>query len=196
MVMPGNSSATGGYLLPTSSPVAYDNALEDIFHDAFVGVSGMPPQYVRPAWQPKAPNQLAAAVDWCAFAIQTFPAEDFPQQTFNALLEPGLAVTRHEYIKVLVSTYGPNASANSSLIGTAFYVAQNREALGMKDISFIDAKEPILVPDLINAQWIKRVDLPMLFRRPLTRTYNVENIVSINAPGTTSAINPNITFSS
>ncbi len=194
--MPGNNSATGGYLAPISAPVAYDNALEDIFHDALAGVSGMAPQYIRPAWQPKAPNQLAAGIDWCAFAIQTFPSEDFPQQTFNALQGQGLTVTRHEYIKLLVSTYGPNASANSSLIGTAFYVAQNREALGALDISFIDAKEPILVPDLINAQWIKRVDLPMLFRRPLTRVYNVEDIVSIQAPGTTSAVNPNITFSS
>ena len=189
------SSATGGYLAPTSPPVAYDTVLEKIFHDLLVGISGLAGQFVRPAWQPKAPLQPGVSVDWCAFGISAFPVADYPQQIFNGVTGVGQTMTRHEDIKVLLSVYGPNASANTALIRDGLYLAQNREVLGTFDISFIEAKDPVRIPDLINAQWIQRVDCPLYFRRPVSRAYNILNIASTQQAGTTSATNPYLQYS-
>ena len=51
--MSGNTSASGGYLSPTSSPPADDDALSSILHDLVVGVTGLAPTLVFPRWQPQ-----------------------------------------------------------------------------------------------------------------------------------------------
>jgi hypothetical protein len=125
----------------------------------------------------------------------TFAMTDYQQEVFNGATGVGSVMTRHENIRVLLSLYGPNASANVSLIRDGFYLAQNREVLNSLDISFIEAKDSVRVPDLMNAQWIQRVDLPMLFRRPVNRTYNILNIAAVQEAGTSSAVNPYVQYS-
>jgi len=45
-------------------------------------------------------------------------------------------------------------------------------------MGFVENGRAVLLPDLVNQQWRRRVDLPMSFRRQVSRTYPVLNLLS------------------
>lgn len=67
-----SDSSTGGYLQPT--PVIPQMpgglSLRQFLQTVFVGISGLPPELVRPRWQKNPPKQPDIDTNWMAFGIQ------------------------------------------------------------------------------------------------------------------------------
>jgi hypothetical protein len=178
------SSTSPGYLIPLLSGGApvYDQALENLVHDILMGLTGIPGQYVRPAWQPEPPAQPAPSIDWVGFSITAFPVIEYPAVT-QLGSNTGDVQYEHEDIEILCSFYGPDAAANMSLCRAGLYVAQNRDMMKSVGLNFVGTDRPSRVPDLVNVQWINRVDLPVKMRRKLSRTYNVLSLDPAQAAG-------------
>jgi hypothetical protein len=159
-----------GYVRPDPHSLPpYDDALEDILHDIFMGISGLPPQLVRPNWQPSPPAQPVATEDWMAFGAASFPIIEFPViQQISATQQQESA---HEDLPILCSFYGPHCGATMALFRAGLYIPQNRALIKAQGLNFVGTARPIRIPDLVNAQWINRVDLPVQMRRKVINTF-------------------------
>lgn len=189
-----NTSASGGFLAPTSTvALVEDDALDDFFQTFVVGVTGLPATLVRPRWQPIALDQPEPSVDWCAIGIteETPYVGGFGDQTHfgrtNTGHNPnGFSVTNEwSTITVLASFYGPNARGNATLLRSGLSVAQNREPFYATGLAL---KEP---PGALrnasyeeNEQTVRKYDLEIVLNRTITRVWPIEDIlygqVSIN----------------
>lgn len=181
--MTGNTSATGGFLLPTSTAPAEDQALEDFIHDLIVGVTGIDATLVRPRWQPTPPKQPSANTDWCAFGVTETDADEYASRVHDPAADSGNGVDnvhRHSTVSILASFYGPNGQGNASLLRDGLQVPQNRETLYGASMGFLEASRIIVAPALINAQWVRRFDITVLLRREVVRTFAVQNVESID----------------
>lgn len=174
-----NSSATGGYLIPSVTPSpAEDLALEDIMQLAISGITGITGVNVRPRFQegnPKVPDQ---DVDWCAFSITMQTPDANPYLEHDPAGVGKSTLIRHEDFELFISFYGYNAAKNAARLRDGFYINQNSEAINAQEIAFIDAGEIRLAPELVNQKWIRRNDLRMKFRRKISRDYAIENILT------------------
>lgn len=175
-----NTSATGGYIQPASAATPVGDLELDLVVQALVaGVTGLPGDLVRTRWQPTQPRVPEASMDWCAVGVvltdtergTAYVAHDGTGQGHDDLV-------RHEQLDVLASFYGPNAARNAAMLRDGLQIPQNREALGADGLAFVDAGPLRTVPELVNQQWIRRVDLPITLRRAVRREYPVLNILS------------------
>jgi hypothetical protein len=192
--MAGNDSSTGGYLSPAvSSPPLEDDALTAIFQQMIVGITALPGNMVRPRWQPNPPKQPEPTVNWCALGIAVQTLDDGPAIIHNGTGNGSDTYIRHEQIDVLASFYGPNAMQNAQLLSDGLAIPQNLEQLKAQDMNSVDTGKIRAVPDLINEQWIRRYDIELTFRRKITRTYAVLNILTaqgtVQTPTVTTPIN-------
>jgi len=185
-----NTSASGGYLTPTSAPLVEDDALDDIFSGAIAGITGLAGELVRPKWQKKPPKRPASTVNWCAFGVTEDNADAGPVIAHDPDADEGLGqdtYTRHKDITVIASFYGPAAKGVAQLLEDGIAIPQNLEELQLNSICFISAGTIRAVPESVNMQWLDRYDLLLYFRRAVTRTYAVQNIltagVELNADG-------------
>lgn len=178
--MATNTSATGGYLSPqgAGSFPPEDIDLDKVFQRAVVGVTAMPGDLVRPRWQPVTPKQPDPSVDWCAIGVTVRRVQDGPSIVHSPAGDGSDTLSRHEDIDTAFTFYGPNAQKNAMLLRDGLFLPQNIEALKLDGVSFIDCGDLRAIPELFNQQWIKRYDLGATFRRQVTRTYQVLNIVS------------------
>jgi len=62
------------------------------------------------------------------------------------------------------------------------------EGLKASGIGFIDSGPIRTVPELYNQQWIRRFDLALTFRRKVSRTYPILNIISADPIYTTDTV--------
>jgi hypothetical protein len=176
-----NTSATGGYLTPIADDLT-DDGLDDLFAAAIVGVSGLAGDLVRPRWQPTAPRQPPADVNWCAVGV----TDETPDATAYVEHDPNGGpqgfgqdnLARNVDLTVLVTFYGPNAKSLANLVRDGFAIPQNRDALQESYISFVNADTIRAVPEQLNGQWIKRYDLPLHFQRTINRSYAIQTIES------------------
>jgi len=174
-----STSATGGYLSPTSAAPDEDAALDDDLTEAVEGITGLPGDLVRPRWQPKPPKMPAPDIDWCAIGV----ADDDTTPGYPYLAHDGTAggsstQSTAEQMTVLASFYGPNARAFTKLLRDGLFLDQNREQLKLKGLFFVAPGKITAAPELIDAQWYRRYDLPLYFRRTVARTYAILNIES------------------
>jgi hypothetical protein len=177
--MAGNDSSTGGYLSPAvASPPLEDDALTAIFQKMIVGITGLPGNMVRPRWQPNPPKQPEPAVNWCALGIAVQTLDDGPAIVHNGAGNGSDTYIRHEQIDVLASFYGPNAMQSAQLLSDGLAIPQNLEQLKAQDMNSVDTGPIRAAPDLINEQWVRRYDLELTFRRKITRSYAVLNILT------------------
>jgi hypothetical protein len=86
-------------------------------------------------------------------------------------------LTRQETVEVLVSCYGPNAGRTAAQLQDGFDIAQNREPLWLANVSYISASDIITAPDLLGQEWVMRKDLTLVFRRRVTREYQVLHLL-------------------
>lgn len=172
-----NTSATGGYLLPADSPAPLEGqAFEDFLQQVFVGISGLDGENVRPRWQPEPPDQPARDVDWMAFGIREWNPDVYaveehePDGTSNMI--------RHETVQIMFSFYGPNASAVMAQLRDGFQIAQNREVLQTNAIGIQETSEATHRPSLVKEKWLVAIDMSLVIRRQILRTYPILNLAS------------------
>lgn len=172
-------SSTGGYLSPAvASPPLEDDALTAIFQQMIVGITALPGNMVRPRWQPNPPKQPEPTINWCALGISVQTPDDGPAIVHNGAGNGSDTYIRHEQIDVLASFYGPNAMQNAQLLSDGLAIPQNLEQLKAQDMNSVDTGKIIPAPDLLNEQWVRRYDIELTFRRKITRSYAVLNILT------------------
>ncbi|WP_446902998.1 phage neck terminator protein [Burkholderia sp. YIM B11467] len=186
-----NDSSTGGYLAPAvDAPPAEDDGLDDLIHDLIAGITSLPPDLVRPRWQPTVQKQPEPGINWCAFGIQTQTPDASPAIVHNGANEGSDTYIRHQDLDVLCTFYGPAAKGYAQRLADGLALPQNREQLKLLDMAFVSVSEIRAAPDLVNQQWVRRYDMTVRLRRKISRTYAVLNLKSVQASTTTDASPP------
>lgn len=178
-----NDSTSQGFLVPDIEP-ASDAAFEDAIQGTIVGVIGrIPPEFVRPRWQPNAPTQPMFSTNWVAFGVigsdpDVFAYEGHEPEIINGNDLSTTRVERDELVQVLLSFYGPDAMANDARLRAGLDLAQNRHLLVAADIAFVEYQKPTRVPSLLKETWVPRVDAVLVLRRRSVHRYQVRSIAS------------------
>ena len=180
-----NSSATGGPLLPTSPPPADDDALQALLQGLVADMTGLAGAMVRPRWPGSAGTDPDISTNWCAIGLTDSAPDAGPVILHQSAGDGAEAMQRHETLTVTASFYGTAASANAALLRDGLMLPQNRETIRTAGLAFVESGHAVLAPDLVNQQWRRKVDVPITFRRQVTRAYPVLNLLS--AAGETSA---------
>ncbi|VXB24971.1 putative bacteriophage protein [Burkholderia sp. 8Y] len=174
-----NDSSTGGYLLPTApSPPLEDAALDAVFQQLIVGLTGLPGNMVRPRWQPTVPKMPEPTQNWCAIGVTDID-QDFAPTVVHV---PDTAGTdklyRNEILTLTASFYGPAAMQYAAQARDGIFVAQNHGMLELSGMGLVDVGRLTAAPELLNQQWLRRYDLQFRVRRQVERTYSVLNVLS------------------
>lgn len=167
--------------IPVPPEPLEDAALDAIFQQVVTGVTGMPGSMVRPRWQPTLPKQPEANVDWCAIGVLSAEPDAYPYISHlsqSNITDPSAdQLWRHEELVVLATFYGPNSKKNAGRLRDGLSIPQNVEVLEANQIAFVEAQGITTAPDFVNQQWIRRVDMPLVFRRKIQRVYTMPNIL-------------------
>lgn len=195
-----NTSASGGYLVALlPNPIGagqggagqggfggdtapeYDAELDAIFQAFLVGLTGLDGTLVRPRWQPVVPNQPERDTNWCGVGVVSIEKDPYPviREVPNATNDGFVGLyTRHEAINVLASFYGPLAQSYAALAEDGMYVPQNNDMLKPFNMAMTRAEPMRSVPDFVNQQFIRRVDLAFSVKRKVVRTQQILTILS------------------
>lgn len=173
-----NTSATLGYLTPVSATPVENDAFEDLIADVVAGISGLDRGMVRPRWQVKPPAMPAVTVNWCAVGVTSIDPDYAAVKVHNPAGDGTDEFHRHATVAVLASFYGPQAYSLASQVGDGLMVDQNRDVLRASGVVILDATRMRTASDLINEQWVRRVDLEINLRRVIERTYQILNVLS------------------
>ena len=174
-----NTSSTGGYLLPESTPAPLEGqALIDFFQEWIVGLTGLPGKMVRPRWQHEPPNIPTEGTDWLAFGITNRASDTFAVELHEPLGPDYNQIRRHEVLDILVSIYGPNADSYAQLLREGMALAQNREPLSLNSMGLVSSGSVQTVPELVKDKWYYRVDMPFSIRRQIVRDFRVLSLAS------------------
>jgi hypothetical protein len=182
-----STSATGGYLLATSTNAIEDEDLRVFFQQLVSGVTGMAGNLVRPRWQPEPPNIPSFGSDWAAIGVtkRTRDVNSYNKHTSTSDGHGGLIekdyVHRTEVLDVLCSFYGPNCEGNSELFAMGLEVGQNREAMQLAGYGLVCVEDATMMADLFNERWVTRIDLPFQIRRAQLYQYSVLDVVAAQA---------------
>lgn len=181
-----NTSATGGYLLPTSSTALPGGlTLTQFIQTILVGISGLTNTLVRPRWQVNPPKQPDIGVNWLAFGLMIFAPNANAYVDMDS--EGNQISQRHQDIRILCGFYGPDANEYASIVTDGFQIQQNLEALTLAGMGYVSTGPMISVPDLINERWFNRVEMEVNLRREISRIYPVLPILgavgTINSEG-------------
>ena len=175
--MSGNTSATGGYLVPvTSTPDG--PVFEDQVQAVIVGISGLAGPLVRPRWQEDPPPQPSKTTTWCALGITNTTPDDNVVITHDPTDQGRDVLHRHEIVEMLASFYGPERQVTASRARDGLHVPQNREWMLVNNMGLVSADDVKSAPELVNGQWIERSDLVFVLRRRVERSYRVLNVLS------------------
>lgn len=175
--MPGNTSATGGVLLPTSPAPLNDQALEDFFQAWIVALSEYPAENVRPSWQVNPPNIPLNDVDWCSFKVSVSSADTF---VVNLQVGSGQGynqLRRHQVLTVRFSFWGPNASSFADLLRDNGAIPQNLEVFQLNNMGLIGFDDQVTAPEIVKNLWYRRVDMEMRVKRQIVRDYQVLSLL-------------------
>lgn len=186
-----NTSSTGGFLQPASSPAPLEGALLlRFFQQIIVGITTLDGTMVRPYWQAEPPNVPEQGEAWAAFKIARRPSDEYP---FIGRLpyapEDGADhLQRHEELNVLVTFYdtgstgvndqGSLADYYAALLRDGLAVPQNREPLFLAGMGLTKMGDVVVVPEILKKRWQYRVDFEFSVNRQIDRSYPVNTIVS------------------
>lgn len=171
------NSSTRGFLAPLSEPV-YGDALDDVFHDLLVGITGIANDLVRPRWQPEPPNQPDFSATWVAFGVTITQGDVFSYQAHDPSAGGFNVVERDEVLTVLQSYYGPNGQAAAQRFNAGIQVEQNRDTLTAVGIKFVECQEINQLPALLKEKWVRRFDCRTIYRRRVRSTYPILDLVA------------------
>jgi hypothetical protein len=188
-----NDSSTGGYLQPVvASPPIEDAALDAIFQQLIVGLTGLPGSLVRPRWQPVTPKMPEPTVNWCAIGVVDVEPDERPAIVHVPSSDGTDKLYRHEVLTVLASFYGPAAMQFAAMARDGVYVEQNHGMLTLNSMGLVDVGKMTAAPELINQQWLRRFDLQFRVRRQVVRTYSVLNLLSSDSTLETDSVTTEI----
>lgn len=181
--MTANTSASGGYLVPASTPAPLQSqALQRFVQQFIAGVSGLDGTLVRPRWQAEPPNIPPAATAWCAFGITHSVSDTFAFIEHQNTLGGGQDnLQRNEMLDVLCSFYdlGVDGLADqyAAIFRDGVQIPQNREVLQLQGMDVMYTGDIQVAPVLNKERWQYRVDIPLTLGRQIKRAYPVLNIL-------------------
>lgn len=188
-----NDSSTGGYLQPTApSPPLEDSALDAIFQQLIVGLTGLPGNMVRPRWQPTVPKMPEPTQNWCAIGVTDIDQDFEPTIVHVPDTEGTDKLYRNEILTLLASFYGPAAMQYAAQARDGIFVAQNHGMLVLSGMGLVDVGRLTAAPELLNQQWQRRYDLQFRVRRQVERTYSVLNLLSSDSTLETDSVTTEI----
>jgi len=174
-----NSSSTGGYLVPTTGTMPnYDDALEDIFQGAIVGITGLAGDLVRPRFQPEPPNHPDFMVTWISFSVAPIAQDTFTYEPHKPLVDTDGSdeVQRDEFLELYLSAYGPGCAAVLGQFCAGISLQQNRVVLQSYGIKLIDPGKYVYLPALLKEKYVKRIDIKSRWARRNTITYPIRSV--------------------
>lgn len=184
-----NTSATGGFLYPTTPTAPNDQELEDILQPWIVGLSGLDGSLVRPLQQEDPPPRPPREVTWISLGVKSHRRDWSAFNHHVSFLqnkEDGSQTRvsydeqyRNEELEIILSCYGPTADATSAALWNNAQVAQNREYLYLHSLFFTSVEDPITVSEKIKQKWLRRVDLRIRLRRGVSLRYPVLDLESV-----------------
>ncbi len=184
-----NTSATGGYLAPLSSPAPQpleDDDLDDFFQAMIVGITQLPVGLVRPFWQLEPAIEPPIGTTWIAFGVEVATRDPFAfVGHFPAVGNtPGYdQMRRDEVLEITVRGYGPAARSTIDLLRDGLQIAQNREPLYLANMGLVDGPtEGNTVPVIMKERWLLAVQTKVRIRRRVIRNYPVLDL--LHATGT------------
>ena len=77
---------------------------------------------------------------------------------------------------MLVTFYGPEAEACAGALRDGLYIQQNWEPLRAFGLKLHDIQDLARAPELVNQQWIDRLDVELVLRRQVERIYPMLNL--------------------
>lgn len=176
-----NTSATGGYVTDQPPSVLSGEHITRLLQKMVMALTGLPGTLVRPRWQPMPPSQPPAETTWASVGVQRVEADEFPyivhdpSGTFPGALAPGVdRMQRHATLTVLVTFYGPEAEDTGGRLRDALYIPQQME--GMRPLKLLTVRDLARAPEMINQQWIDRVDLEIDLRMQINRVYPIYDL--------------------
>lgn len=181
------TSADGGYLTDRAPGPPSAEAVERGLQTCIAALAELPGNLVRPRWQRLPPVQPDAAVTWAAVGVVAVEADNFPAIVHvggQALpgLPPGYDVlTRHQTVTLEATFYGPAAEDCASRVRDALHLPLNLEPLSGLGLKLREVHDLARAPEIINQQWINRVDLRIEFRQQIDRSYAVLDLVGARA---------------
>jgi hypothetical protein len=182
--MSGNTSETGGFVheqppLPPNAKV-----VEEVFQEMVATLAELPGNLVRPRWQPTPPVQPPVETNWAAVGIISTEADEFPWiehvQGDETTGTPGYDIMRrHQTITAMVSFYGPEAEDNAQRMRDALYIPQNCEPFSLRIQGKVHSVADFnRAPELVNQQWLNRIDLKLTVRQQVDRVYPIRDLVA------------------
>lgn len=172
-----NTSATGGYLSPTTPSPAYDQPLDVQMQSVVVGITGLDGSLVRPRWQPRPPQQPDQSTDWCAIGIVRIGAAYGHSIRHIPDGEGSDEAEAYEDLELLASFYGPGCSGMAALLRDGLRIPQNREEMRSHGMALTSADTVTLLGEYVTTEWRRRADLPLFLTRVVTRRYPILNLL-------------------
>jgi|WetSurMetagenome_2_1015567.scaffolds.fasta_scaffold219111_2 hypothetical protein len=174
-----NTSATGGYLVASSSdPLPGSLTLTQFIQSVIAGITGFDGTLIRPDWQPDPPKQPDLPVDWIAFGITVNKGDANALMISPTSTNANSVLQRFEELDIQCSFYGPNCLENISVFRDGFQVQQNLEALSIAKMGFKSISDSIRSADLFNERWYDRFITTLTLVRQVQRTYPVLSFAS------------------
>lgn len=173
-----NTSASGGYLRPTTPEPSEDQALDVILQRACRGITGIDGKLIRPRWQREPGNLPPQDTNWAAIGVNNKPADTYVAEMHDGEGEGETTLIRHESMEAMATFYGPACQTNASVFRDGLFISQNREQLQAEGIELVAVGDLTRAPELIKNLWYDRCDVPFEVRRAVTRTYTILNILS------------------
>lgn len=174
-----STSATGGYLRPTSSSALPGGlTLNQFVQTVLVGLTGLDGKLVRPSWQVAPPKQPDLSINWMAFGDLLHTPDANAYVGMDA--DGATTMQRHEAIEIPCSFYGPEAMEYAALVRDGFQIQQNLEALRAGNMGFVEVNQARRMPDLFGERFINKVVMSVFLRREIQRVYPILSITSAN----------------
>jgi len=185
-----NTSATGGFLLPTSPDPVGDLDLDRKLNDLISGAAGLPGDLMRPRYQREPPPRPPPDTDWGSFGVIELDRVG-PNYIQHVPDGNGRDVMKCEWdLRIFVSFYGPNCGRIAQRFLDGLEETQNHESAVANGLHLREMRTIAILGEQVNMSWYRRAELEILIRHKFSRDYDVLNILSAAGMVTSQGTSP------